>query len=201
MNLVTQFKGKVQAYKIEENEQGYLLSFLLKNEEVVTFQCTPEWWPLWACLIDFFQNPALLLDSIKGVPMKSIFAIAFFALAACGSAEQLAESLDKLSATPAPTAQPGIVWTATPLPAPTPAPTATPIPKINRSAYDDYKKVSEGMTREEVLLILGDFHRKKDMTHCFSGKCEVTEYLTWLYKDGALNVSIRGGYATYISAM
>jgi hypothetical protein len=49
--------------------------------------------------------------------MKSIFAIAFFALSACGSAEQLAESLDKLSATPAPIAQPGVAWTATPLPA------------------------------------------------------------------------------------
>jgi hypothetical protein len=49
--------------------------------------------------------------------MKSIFAIAFFVLSACGSAEQLAESLDKLSATPAPTVQPGVVWTAAPLPA------------------------------------------------------------------------------------
>jgi hypothetical protein len=159
------------------------------------------------------KHPTRLRDEnkLKEVSMKSIFSIAFFALSACGSAEQLAESLDKLSATPAPTAQPGIVWTATPLPAypeitratpaPTPVPTATPIPKINRSAFDDYKKVSEGMAREEVILILGEFHRKRDMTHCFSGKCEVTEYLTWLYKDGALNVSIRGGYATYISAM
>ena len=145
--------------------------------------------------------------------MKSIFAIAFFAISACGSAEQLAESLDKLSATPAPTAQPGVVWSATPLPAypeiaratpapiPTPEPTATPIPKINRSAFDDYKKVSEGMTREEVIVILGEFHRKRDSTFCHSGKCETTEYITWLYKDGALNVSIRGGYCQYVSAM
>lgn len=40
MNLVTQFKGRVKAYKMEGNKQGVLLSFLLKNEEVVKFQCT-----------------------------------------------------------------------------------------------------------------------------------------------------------------
>jgi len=38
MDLVTQFKGRVKDYKIEENEQGYLLSFIL-NRDVVTFQC------------------------------------------------------------------------------------------------------------------------------------------------------------------
>ena len=134
--------------------------------------------------------------------MKSIFAIAFFALSACGSAEQLAESLDKLSATPAPTAQPGVVWTATPLPAypeitrATPAPvfTATPIPRINRSAQDDYKKISQGMTREEILLILGDFHRRNTKTFCSSGECEDYEYLTWYYKDSLLSVTIKGGF-------
>jgi hypothetical protein len=134
--------------------------------------------------------------------MKSIFAIAFFALSACGSAEQLAESLDKLSATPVPTAQPGIVWTATPLPAypeivrATPAPvfTATPIPRINRSAQDDYKKISQGMTREEILLILGDFHRRNTKTFCSSGECEDYEYLTWYYKDSLLSVTIKSGF-------
>jgi hypothetical protein len=137
--------------------------------------------------------------------MKSIFAIAFFALSACGSAEQLAESLDKLSATPAPTAQPGVVWSATPLPAypeiaratpapiSSPVPTATPLSRLDRSPAEDYAKISEGMTREEVLVILGDFHRKMDKTFCNSGKCEDYEYLTWLYKKGSLSVTIKGG--------
>jgi hypothetical protein len=138
--------------------------------------------------------------------VKSIFAIAFFVLSACGSAEQLAESLDKLSATPVPDAQPGVVWTATPLPAypeivgatpapiPTPVPTATQIPRINRSAQDDYKKISQGMTREEILLILGDFHRRNTKTFCSSGECEDYEYLTWYYKDSLLSVTIKGGF-------
>lgn len=135
--------------------------------------------------------------------MKTFLTVVFFALSACGSAEQIAESLDKLSATPAPTAQPGVVWTATPLPAypeitrpspaPTPVPTATPIPRINRSAADDYRKISEGMTREEVISILGDFHRRNTKTFCSSGKCEDYEYLTWYYKDSHLSVTIKSG--------
>jgi hypothetical protein len=122
--------------------------------------------------------------------MKSIFAIAFafFALSACGSAEQLVDSLDKLSATPVPTAQPGIVWTATPLPA------------YPRSMYDDYKKIAEGMKREEVISILGDFHKRETKTFCNGGKCEEYEYLSWLYKEGRIGVTIQAGVATFTYA-
>jgi len=48
--------------------------------------------------------------------MKLLVCLSAF-LVSCGSAE-LAEQLNKLSATPAPTEEaPGVVWTATPLPA------------------------------------------------------------------------------------
>lgn len=118
--------------------------------------------------------------------MKAFFCIfVSLFLASCGSKNDTLEVIDALKATSTPTTQSAIINTP------------TPTPKIMRNIYDDYKKIQNGMTREEIISILGNYHDRSEKTFCDNGKCKTYEYLSWYYSDEKIGVTIMNGVATY----
>jgi hypothetical protein len=138
--------------------------------------------------------------------MKNILlALTLVSLVGCGSAAEIAAALRE---TPVPaetsTSAPGIVWTVTPYPAlPAKEATAQPtvVPPSARSMQKDYEKVAKGMTREEVLTVMGPFHERSEKTFCMNGKCEEYEYLKWLYDEGTIHITIQKNIATVTYTM
>jgi len=124
--------------------------------------------------------------------MKAFVLSAMF-LASCGSSvDKIADAIATSNATPTPA--PG---------SSAPVATAQPTvkPPASRNYVDDFGKVSEGMTREEVITILGNYHTRDSKTFCDNGKCKEYEYLGWLYPNGKIGVTIEAGIATVIWAM
>jgi hypothetical protein len=120
--------------------------------------------------------------------------LAMVSLVGCGSAAEIAAALRE-TPVPAGTVQPGQVLSATPVPA------ATVVPQAAKNMADDYRKISEGMKREEIITILGPFHEREVNTFCDKGECQDYEYLSWLYKTGKIGVTIKGGVAVFTYAM
>jgi hypothetical protein len=130
-------------------------------------------------------------ETTKEVPMRIIFAFCLL-ISACGSKE-LAEALKEAnasesSASEQTTSAPAVFWSPTPSP-------------LHRDMVTDYKKIAEGMKREEIVTILGEPHKREKKTFCDSGECKEYEYLSYLYKEGKIGVTILGGIATFTYAM
>lgn len=118
--------------------------------------------------------------------MKIACLFASMLLCACGSASEIAAAL---KATPVPTATqaPGVVWTATPLPA-TPA---------RPNMVDDYQRIDKGMTKEEIVAILGNADSEEQKNVCDNGKCKSYLYLRWEYANGRIGATILNGVCVY----
>jgi len=115
--------------------------------------------------------------------------LALVCLVGCGSAAEIAAALRE---TPVP-AQPAtsIVVTAKP----------TVMPPSSRDMYDDYKKVAKGMTRDEVIAVLGTYQGQDENTFCDNGECKTYEYLSWYYNAGKIGVTIVANVAVYTYTM
>lgn len=112
---------------------------------------------------------------------KILGVLACVCLVSCGSAKEIGELKDAL------TDEPNSIATATP----------TTVPQAKKDAFEEYRKIAKGMNREEVILILGDPSKAEKKTFCDSGKCSEYEYLSWLFNNGKIGVTIQGGVATF----
>lgn len=127
--------------------------------------------------------------------MKFITVLSAMFLCACGSAaDKIADAITAGNATPTPAP----IATA-PVPVVTAQPTVRPA--RSRDMYDDYRKVSKGMTRDEVITILGEYQGRDTQTFCDNGECRDYEYLSWYYNQGKIGVTIQSGVATYTYTM
>ena len=131
--------------------------------------------------------------------MKSFLLSAMFFLASCGSADdKLADAIAASNATPTPVPVAATVLAPTPKAEPTSSPTATP--KNPDDLVNDYKKISKGMTVEQIFAILGTAHKSDDSVSCFDGKCTNYHWCYWYYGRQELMVRFAEGKADYTSA-
>jgi hypothetical protein len=119
--------------------------------------------------------------------MKLAYFFVSFVLCSCGSAAEIAAALRETPEPAETTASaPGIVWTATPLPA---------IPRKNM--VDDYQRIEKGMTQEEIVALMGDPDHEEQKNVCDNGKCKSYLYLRWEYPNGRIGTTIQNGVCIY----
>lgn len=111
--------------------------------------------------------------------MRRFLVLVSLVLCSCGSANDLAAAL---KITPAPIIN------------------ATPVPK-KADVFSDYAKISRGMKREEIVATLGEPTTSRFDTFCDNGKCRTYEYLSYLYNEKKIGVTIEGGVATFTYVM
>ena len=131
--------------------------------------------------------------------MKIILLVSVFSLVSCGSSvDKLADAIATSNATPVPGATTAPTSSAPGATVPT-VPTVKPAKE--RDMYSDYKKIAKGMTREEIIVILGNYQGRDEATFCDNGECREYEYLSWYYNQGKIGVTIQKGVATYTYTM
>jgi hypothetical protein len=137
--------------------------------------------------------------------MKSFLLASMFFLVSCGSSvDKLADAISASNATPTPTPWWQAIATATPAPTATPKaePTSSPTaaPKTLDDMMKDYKKISNGMSLQQVLQILGTPHKETDVVNCSNGECTTHHWCYWYYGDNRISVRFLKGTADYTTA-
>jgi hypothetical protein len=120
---------------------------------------------------------------------KAFIVLACMFLCSCGSAAEIAAALN---ATPVPNAAQG--------PNGETAATPTALP-VRGDVLVDYAKIKRGMKREEIVSKLGEPTKARFETFCNNGECREYEYLSYLYDEKTIGITIEAGVATFTYVM